>query len=204
VTIISVFLPWISVSVSASALYLSSDYSSTISSGGFSGILVTGGWLILLASIGGIVLLFTRPKFAAIPGLLSVLTVTGYMIGCMSGSVAMSSSYTSSSLSGQVGTNYDIHYGLYMCLISSIVFTAAAAISAFNSNVQVSEILTARSDAEAVSFDSTTITGKANSEAVGQSHHNSIADELAKLYELKKQGILTEEEFVQQKAKLLI
>jgi len=73
---------------------------------------------------------------------------------------------------------------------SSIVFTAAAAISAVNSNVQVAETLTATSDAEAVSCDSTTITGNANSAAVGQSHHNSIADELAKLFELKKQGIL--------------
>lgn len=220
VTIISVFLPWIGVSSSVSSSvslpsigvsssvstpYLSSNYSSSSSSGGFSGILVGQGWLILIASVSGIVLLFTRQKFAVIPSALCVLTSAGYMISCMGGSGVMSSNYSSSTFSGQVGINYDIHYGLYMCLISSIVFTAAAAISAFNSNVQVAKTLAATSDAEAVIRDSTTISRNATSAVVvAQSHHNFIADELEKLSELKNQGILTEEEFIQQKAKLLI
>ena len=114
---ISVFLPWLEVSSSASF----GGYSGSFSSGGISGISIGGGIFGLLVALAGGFMAFKNIKFAFIAGAINFLNGIGYMLGWFGASGG--SSYNSSYGGGYASASVDPQIGLYLFVLSSLVFT---------------------------------------------------------------------------------
>jgi hypothetical protein len=113
---ISVFLPWIEASSSASFM----GQSASFSSGGISGISIGGGIFGLLVALAGGFMAFKHIKWAFIAGAVNFLNGLGYMLGWFGagGGASYSSSYGGVSAKASV----DPQIGLYLFVLASLVF----------------------------------------------------------------------------------
>lgn len=131
ITIISIFLPWVEVTSSAT---VSSSYGSTgdsVSSGGLAGIMVWDGILALILSAVALFLSIKRFKWTYFIGILLALIGFAHLFGWIgfNSDVNFDSSY------GNVSGSVDIVplYGLYIFLASSIAFVTIS-LPIFNKN----------------------------------------------------------------------
>lgn len=113
---ISVFLPWIEVSSSASF----GGYTGSYSTGSISGISIGGGIFGLLLALAGGFMAFKNMKFAFIAGAINFLNGLGYMLGWFGASGG--GSYSSTYGGGYASANFDPKIGLFLFLLSSLVF----------------------------------------------------------------------------------
>jgi hypothetical protein len=112
---ISVFLPWIEASSSASFM----GQSASFSSGGVSGISIGGGIFGLLLALAGGFMAFKHIKWAFIAGAVNFLNGVGYMLGWFGVSGA---SYSSSYGGVSAKASVDPQIGLFLFVIASLVF----------------------------------------------------------------------------------
>ena len=112
---ISVFLPWLEVSSSASF----GGYSGSYSSGGISGISIGGGIFGLFVALAGGFMAFKNIKFAFIAGVINFLNGLGYMLGWFG---ASGGSYSSNYGGGYARASADPQIGLYLFVLASLVF----------------------------------------------------------------------------------
>lgn len=111
---ISVFLPWVEASASASYM----GYSSSWSSGNINGISMAVGIVGLLLMLLGGYLSYKKIRWSFIIGLLNTFDGIGYAIGWIGANSTFKSSYDSYA-SGRI----EPKFGLYLFIISSITFT---------------------------------------------------------------------------------
>ncbi len=112
---VSVFLPWLEASTSASFMGQSASYSS----GGIAGISTGGGiWGLLIAIAGGYMAL-KNIKWAFVAGIVNFITGLGYIVGWFGtkANVSYGSDY------GSARSSVDPQLGLYLFVIASLVFT---------------------------------------------------------------------------------
>jgi len=121
---ISIFLPWIKGSSSASFMGHSASYST----GGISGISLAGGILALLITIAGAILLYKQIKWAFLGGILNLLTGISYLTGLL----GSSNSISGSGFSGH--SSIDPQFGLIIFCISAILFTIACFVKTSNNS----------------------------------------------------------------------
>jgi hypothetical protein len=116
---ISVFLPWVEASSSATFM----GQSASFSTGGISGISLGGGGLfgLLLALAGGF-MAFKGIKWTFLTGAVNALNGLGYMLGWFgtSSGASYSSSY------GSAKASVDPQFGLYIFLLSSIILAVSS------------------------------------------------------------------------------
>jgi hypothetical protein len=113
---ISVFLPWVEASSSASI----GGYYSSYSTGGISGISIGGGIFGLLVALAGGFMAFKNIKFAFIAGAVNFLNGLGYMLGWFG--AGGGGSYSSSYGGGYAKASVDPQIGLYLFVLASLVF----------------------------------------------------------------------------------
>jgi hypothetical protein len=113
---ISVFLPWVETSSSASF----GGYNASYSSGGISGISIGGGIFGLLVALAGGFMAFKNIKFAFTAGAVNFLNGLGYMLGWFG--EGGGGSYSSSFGDGSAQVSVDPQVGLYLFVLASLVF----------------------------------------------------------------------------------
>ncbi|KXK40181.1 MAG: hypothetical protein UZ09_BCD002000447 [Bacteroidetes bacterium OLB9] len=117
---LSVFLPWLEISSSASA----GGYSANYSTGGISGITVGGGiWGLLVALIGGY-MAYKNIKFTFIAGALNFIIGIGYIFGWFGASTGVNGGFNYNSSYGNASAQASINpqFGLYLFVLASLVF----------------------------------------------------------------------------------
>jgi len=117
--VISVFLPWVEASSSASI----GDYSASYSFGGISGIAIGGGvWALLIALAGGF-MEYKKVKWTFIAGVINFFIGVSYLFGWSSaGGFNTDVSYTSSFGGGSAQAGVEPQMGLYLFVLASLVF----------------------------------------------------------------------------------
>jgi len=113
---ISVFLPWVEASSSASF----GGYSSSYSTGGISGISIAGGIFGLLLALAGGFMAFKNIKWAFIAGAINFINGLGYMLGWFG--AGGGGSYSSSYGGGSARASIEPQIGLYLFVLASLVF----------------------------------------------------------------------------------
>lgn len=118
-TAVSVFLPWLELSSSASFM----GQSASFSSGAISGISISGGMFgLILALVGGFLAL-KNSKWAFMAGLINFITGLGYIIGWFGhNDFNTSVGFNSSFGGGSARAGVDPQIGLYLFVLGSLIF----------------------------------------------------------------------------------
>lgn len=116
ITLISVFLPWVEATSSAS--FMGETVRST--SGPISGFAIGGGLLGLSLAIAGGYMAFKQMKWAFIPGAINFLNGLGYMLGWFG--AGGTTSYSTGFGRGSASASVDPQIGLYLFVIASFIF----------------------------------------------------------------------------------
>lgn len=116
VAAVSVFLPWVQASSSASF----GDYHSSYTTGGISGISTGAGIVGLLVAIVGVYMTYKQLKWAYICGVINFLDGLSCMLG-----LSARGTFSSSLGGGSSSASIDPQYGLFIFIISSAVFVIA-------------------------------------------------------------------------------
>jgi hypothetical protein len=203
--LLSVFFPWLGISTSTSSMNFGDlSIPSTTASINIAGISTTGGIFAILISIVAVIMVIKLPKYAFICGALNFTIALGYFLNWFIPMPSVSASYSYGGASASV--SMDAKFGLYTLLISSIGFSIVTAYKFFH--LRDNDLRVTSTDPEPVSIPPTS-EGQVEegnvSSAGDKPMENSIfkSDELFKLLELKKLGVLSEYEFNQEKANLL-
>jgi hypothetical protein len=119
VAAVSVFLPWVQASSSASF----GDYHSSYTTGGISGISTGAGIVGLLVAIVGVYMTYKQLKWAYICGVINFLDGLSCMLGWFG--LSARGTFSSSLGGGSSSASIDPQYGLFIFIISSAVFVIA-------------------------------------------------------------------------------
>ena len=123
---VSVFLPWVELSSSASYMGQNANYSS----GGISGINFGGGIFGLLVAIAGCIMTFNKIKWTFVTGIITLFLGIAHVMGWMGtgNGISFSSDIEGAHLSAGIHPQY----GLYIFIIASVIFIFASIISVFD------------------------------------------------------------------------
>jgi hypothetical protein len=114
----SCFLPWVSTSSSVSF----GGISGGLNSGGISGTYFGDGKLAFVIAVGAGIMAFRKMKWAATCGVVNIIIALLHIVGWIG--ATKGASYSMSNSYGHITAEIDIEYGLYVFLLTAIIFTA--------------------------------------------------------------------------------